>query len=328
MPVTSIAQVTALVNAHVNRDHARFRAITLQIAAHLGARSERGADQLRKLVENLAASQQALSLVPLPSASGLLSAPSDLSTFDDMVLADAVRDRLDRVVLEQSRRSDLFAQGLRPARKLLFTGVPGVGKTMAAGALARAIGMPMFRVELHGVISSFLGETASKLAKVFEHVRSMPAVYLFDEFDAIGAERSSLGSEAAGAEMRRVVSSILQFVEEDRSDSLIVAATNHDQMLDSAIFRRFDEVVAFGSPTRDEVIAFVRRKLQDVEGVDVDQLNASAIYAAVANPKLGHADVCAALDRVRKDQVIVGTKIDTRSIVAAIAKRARAEVLS
>lgn len=317
--MTSLAQVTALVDAHARRDHARFRAITLQIAAHISSRSERGAEQLRKLVEN----QQAITLVPLPSASGLLSTPSDLSTLDDMVLAAAVRDRLERVVLEQSRRSDLLAQGLRPASKLLFTGGPGVGKTMAAGALARAIGLPLFRVELHGVISSFLGETASKLAKVFEHVRSMPAVYLFDEFDALGAERSSLGSEAAGAEMRRAVNSVLQFIEDDRSDSLIVAATNHDQMLDAALFRRFDEVVAFTAPTSAEVTALVRRKLQDVEGVDVDQIDASAIYAAVANPKLGHADVCAALDRVRKDHVLVGTVIDTRSIVVALVNRTR-----
>jgi SpoVK/Ycf46/Vps4 family AAA+-type ATPase len=325
--MTSLAQVTALVDAHVSRDHARFRSITLQIAAHVSSRSERGADQLRKLVEN----QQAMSLVPLPSASGLLCAPSDLATLDDMVLAPAVRDRLDRVVLEQSRQSDLFAQGLRPARKLLFAGPTGTGKTMAAGALSRAIGLPMFRVELHGVISQFLGETSSKLAKVFEHVRTMPAVYLFDEFDALGAERSNAGSESAGAEMRRVVNSLLQFIEDDRSDSLIVAATNHDQMLDSALFRRFDETIVFGSPTRDEVLALVRRKLQDVEGVDADQLDASAIYSAVANPKLGHADVCAALDGVRKDHVLMGTAIDTRSIVAAIVKRVRvtsAEVLS
>ena len=314
--MTSLAQVTALVDAHVSRDHVRFRAITLQIAAHVSSRSERGADHLRKLVEN----QQAVALVPLPSASGLLSAPSDLSTLEDMVLASTARDRLDRVVLEQSRRSDLFAQGLRPARKLLFTGPPGVGKTMAAGALSRAIGLPMFRVELHGVISQFLGETSSKLAKVFEHVRSMPAVYLFDECDAIGAERSTLGSEAAGSEMRRVVNSLLQFIEDDRSDSLIIAATNHDQMLDSAIFRRFDEVIAFGSPTRDEVLALVRRKLADI---DVDQLDVSAICSAVANPKLGHADVCSALDGARKDHVLMGTAIDTRSIVAAVAKRAR-----
>ena len=314
--MTSLAQVTALVDAHVRRDPERFRAITLQIAAHVSSRSERGADQLRKLVEN----HQAVALVPLPSASGLLSVPNDLATLDDMVLAPQLRERLDRVVLEQARRCDLRAQGLRPARKLLFTGAAGVGKTMAAGAISRAVGLPMFRVELHGVISSHLGETASKLAKVFEHVRTMPAVYLFDEFDAIGSERSNLGSEAAGAEMRRVVNSLLQFVEDDRSDSLIVAATNHEQMLDHAIFRRFDETIAFTIPSRDEVTSLVRRALTDV---DTSQFDFAAIYAATANPKLGHADVCAALARVRKDHALVGTPIDTARVVDGIVNRSR-----
>ena len=197
--MTSLAQVTALVDAHVSRDHARFRAITLQIAAHVSSRSERGADQLRKLVEN----QQALAFVPLPSANDLLSAPPELSTLDAMVLSPTVRDRLDRVVLEYEKRDILRVHSLRPARKILFTGQPGVGKTMAAGALARALGLPMFRVELHGVISSHLGETAGKLAKVFEHVSMMPAVYLFDEFDAIGADRGELGEGSSAGALRQ-----------------------------------------------------------------------------------------------------------------------------
>jgi len=312
--MTTLAQVTALVAAHANRDHTRFRAITLQIAAHLSSKSERGADQLRKLVEH----PQAVLLRPLPSANGLISMPSELSTLDDMVLAPQVRDRLDRVMLEQTRKLDLLASGLRPASKLLFTGAPGCGKSMAARALAHAVGLPMFRVELHEVIASHLGETAGKLAKVFEHVRTMPAVYLFDEFDAIGAERSSLGSEAAGAEMRRVVNSLLQFVEDDRSDSLIVAATNHAQMLDSAIFRRFDETIAFPFPAQDEVVTLVQRALGDV---NAGQFDFDAIHAAAAEPELGHADVCAALARVRKDHVLAGTPIDTAHIVAAIARR-------
>jgi len=320
--VTSLAQVTALVDAHVNRDHTRFRAITHQIAAHVSGRSARGADQLRKLVDH----QQAVTLVPLPSASGLLSVPPDLSSLDDMILSPSVRERLDRVVLEQSRRLDLIGQGLRPASKLLFAGPPGCGKTMATGALARAVGLPMFRVELHGVISQYLGETAGKLAKVFEHVRTMPAVYLFDEFDAIGSARGAQGSESAGSEMRRVVNSLLQFVEDDRSDSLIIASTNHAQMLDAAIFRRFDEMIMFGSPAKDEVVSLVARSLS---AVDVAQLDFSAIYAAVANPRLGHADVCAAVDRVRKDHVLAGAPIDTVRIVDALVRRPHAaEVLS
>jgi SpoVK/Ycf46/Vps4 family AAA+-type ATPase len=318
--MTSLAQVTALVDAHVNRDYLRFRAVTLQIAAHLASRSERGADQLRALVN-----QQATSFVPLPSATGLLSVPSKLASLDAMVLAPGVRDRLDRVVLEHERKNELLVLGLHPARKLLFTGVPGVGKTMAAGAIARAVGLPMFRVELHGVIQSHLGETSGKLAQVFEHVRTMPAVYLFDEFDALGADRSAVSDgTSASAEMRRVVNSLLQFIEDDRSDSMIIAATNYEQMLDRALFRRFDEVITFEIPSQDELTRLVLRALPDVPSLDF-----AAIYGAMSNPrlahpdvlfnpKLGHADVCGILSRVRKDNVLLGTPIDTARIVEAI----------
>ena len=315
--MTSLAQVTALVDAHVSRDQARFRAITLQIAASVASRSERGADQLRKLVDR----QQAVMMVPLSSAAGLLSAPHDLAPLDDVVLASSLRERIDRIVLEYARRDELGTRGLAPARKLLFTGPPGCGKTMSTGALARAVGLPMFRVELHGVIGSYLGETAGKLAKVFEHVSALPAVYLFDEFDAIGADRSSSGNESAGGEMRRVVNSLLQFIEDDRSDSLIVAATNHAQVLDKAIFRRFDEVVAFATPSRDELVTLLRRKI----GEDaVAKLDVDVVFGASTQPKIGHADICAALDRVLKDCVLAGSRIDTESVVAAITRRTAA----
>lgn len=314
--MTSLAQVTALVDAHVRRDHTRFRAVTLQIAASISSRSASGADDLRKLIEN----HQAASLVPLPSAEGLLSAPPDLSSLDDMVLAPDIRDLLDRVVLEHAQRDVLSVHGLVPARKLLFTGPTGVGKTMAAGAIARAVALPMFRVELHAVIASHLGETAAKLAKVFDHIRTMPAVYLFDEFDALGAKRSTATGSEAGGEMRRVVNSLLQLIEDDRSESLIVAATNHEDMLDPAIFRRFDETIAFAAPSKTELVSLLRRALVDV---DVGALDTAAIYAAVANPKLGYGDVCVALDRVRKDYVIAGEPIDTKAIVAAVGRRAR-----
>lgn len=308
--MASLAQVTALVDAHVKRDYDRFRAVTLQIAAHLASRSERAADQLRRLVN-----QQTTVFVPLPSAIGLLSAPSGLSTLDEMVLAPSVRDRLDRIVLEHSRKGELLALDLYPARKLLFTGGPGVGKTMAAGALAQAVGLPMFRVELHNVIQSHLGETAGKVAKVFEHVRAMPAVYLFDEFDALGADRTSCSDgSSASAEMRRVVNSLLQFIEDDRSDSVLIAATNLAQILDVAIFRRFDEVITFANPSRDELITLVNRALPN----DI-QLNFDEIYEVLA--KLGHADVRAALDCVHKDHVLVGAPINTALICAALVRR-------
>ena len=262
-------------------------------------------------------------LSPMPNAIGLFATVSDLLPLDDMVLAPWIREGLDRVVLEHTRRDELLARGLRPARKLLFTGRPGTGKTMASGALALAVGLPMFRVELHGVIASHMGETAANLAKIFEHVRSMPAVYLFDEFDALGTDRSSVGGEAAGAEMRRTVNSLLQFIEDDRSESLIVAATNHGHMLDTAIFRRFDEMIAFETLTLVEMIALIERALGDF---DAQTLDYGVIFEA--NPKLGHADLCAVLDRVRKDHVLVGKPINTQGLVAGVRRRSRAEAVT
>jgi len=247
---------------------------------------------------------------------GLLSAPRDLATLDDMVLAPQVRQRLSRVVLEQSRKAALVARGLRPARKLLFSGLPGTGKTMAAGAVARAIGLPMFRVEPHGVFSRYFGESAHRLAKIFEYVRMMPAVYLFDEFDSIGADRAAIGSEADGGEARRVVNALLQFIEGDQSSSVIVAATNHAQMLDSAIFRRFDETIVFEPLTKDELVELVQRKLV---GFAAEPLDYDAIYDA--SQPLGHSDLCSALDRARKDHVLEGVAISTRHIIDGIASR-------
>lgn len=311
--MTSLAQVTALIDAHVNHDNARFRAVTLQIAANLASRSEHSANQLRKLVDR----QQAVSFVPLPSAKGLLSAPPELAALDDMVLAPSVREPLNRVLLEYAQREVLMVHSLRPARKLLFSGMPGTGKTMAAGALARAINLPLFRIELHAVIVSHLGETAANLAKVFEHVRALPAVYLFDEFDALGMNRSSHNDgSSAGAELRRTVNTLLQLIEDDRSNSLLVAATNHPQALDPALFRRFDEIVTFPPLTKAELTVLVDRVLL---GFDTGPIDYEAIYAA--SPSLGHSDLCSVLDRTCKDHVITETPINTDCIVAGIHRR-------
>jgi len=247
---------------------------------------------------------------------GLFSAPRDLASLDDMVLAPQIRRQLTRIVAEQGRRAELRARSLRPSRKLLFSGRPGTGKTMAAGALARALKLPMFRVESHGVFSRFFAESAQRLAKVFENVRMVPAVYLFDEFDSMAADRAAIGSESDGGEARRVVNALLQFIEGDQSDSVIIAATNHAQMLDSAIFRRFDEMVVFDPLTKEELMELVRRMLDGfpIESLDFDEI-------CRVNPELGHADLCAALNQARKDHVLEGAPISTKSVVEGLSRR-------
>lgn len=313
--MTTLAQVTALVDAHASHDHDRFRAITLQIAAQIAGKSERGAERLRTLVDKA----RGAVFMPLPQAHGLLAVRSDLASLNDVVLAPDTRACLDRLVLEHARRLDLRAQGLNPARKALFVGPPGTGKTMSAGALARAVGLPLLRVELHAVIGSHLGETSAHLAKVFDHVRTMPGVYLFDEFDALGTDRGSSDGSSAGAEMRRVVNSLLQLIEDDQSDSFIVAATNHARVLDSAIFRRFDETVIFSHPTVLEVAELVRRALCG----ETASLDPAALCAVVEASGLGHADVCAALAHARKRHLLHGACIDTETVIDRLSARAR-----
>lgn len=274
------------------------------------APSDRAADQLNAQLRNI-------------GMHAMLSVPYGLATLDDMVLSKSLRDRLTRIVREQSKSAELTARGLRPARKLLFSGLPGTGKTMAAGALSRAIGMPMFRVETHGVFSSLFAESAQRLARVFDFVGRVRAVYLFDEFDALGADREQVGSKADGGEARRVTNALLQFIEGDQSESIIVAASNHAQMLDSAIFRRFDEMVVFEALTKEEIVELVRRKLDGYE-VDVDTLDWNAICDV--NGDLGHADLCAAIDRVCKDYIVEGVPITTEAIDEGITNRMRMRI--
>ena len=116
---------------------------------------------------------------------------------------------------------------------------------MSASALAGELHLPLFTIVLDGLITKFMGETAAKLRLIFEAISQTRGVYLFDEFDALGSERAS-GNDVG--EIRRVLNSFLQFLEQDQSDSLIVAATNHPKLLDRALFRRFDDVIEFALP--------------------------------------------------------------------------------
>jgi SpoVK/Ycf46/Vps4 family AAA+-type ATPase len=310
LPVKS-DEVLALVRAHLDGDHERFRAVILAMAANADVSSPRLARSLRGLADRRPV---AAKFVELPSqVQALLADTRTEATIADMVLEQQTRESLERLLLEQESRERLSKHNLSPARKLLFVGSPGTGKTMAASAIANALVLPMLRVQLHGVIASHLGETASHLAKVFQNIRALRAVYLFDEFDALSPDRGSSGHDVS--EMRRVVNSLLQFVEDDRSESIIVAATNHVEMIDRAMFRRFDEVVEFPRPSPDLAAHLVQSKLLWPECLDW-----AAIRRAVVG--CGHADLVAACHKVNKDAVLSSSRsIRTEDLVAAIEAR-------
>lgn len=165
-------------------------------------------------------------------------------------------------LLEQQRRADLLrSYGMQPSSKVLFYGPPGCGKTLAAEVIAYELNLPLAIVRLDALVSSYLGETAANLGKVFEYIAQNKVVVLFDEFDALGKTRNDQGEHG---ELRRVVNAVLQKMDAYCGESLILAATNHEGMLDPAIWRRFDEIVEFSLPDRELIQQILSLKLSGV----------------------------------------------------------------
>ena len=269
-------QIKALIRSHAEGDDTRFYAIAIQVAAQ-AARNGHGklALELRDMVDRAKREAKAPSsprrptpmVQPRGELAGLLGVQYPKTRLADMVLADALTKRIERVLLEQRQRERIRSHGFAPLRKLLLAGPPGTGKTMTASALAGELGLPLFTIQLDGLITKFMGETAAKLRLVFDAVQATRGVYLFDEFDALGGERS--GTNDVG-EIRRVLNSFLQFLEIDDSDSLVIGATNHVQLLDRALFRRFDAVLEYALPSADIVIRVMRDRLALLDTSDVD----------------------------------------------------------
>lgn len=203
-------------------------------------------------------------------------------------------------ILEQHHRADMLrSYGLRPADKMLFCGPPGCGKTLTAEVVATELSLPLALIRIDSVVSSYLGETAGNLRKVFDFIDSTPMVALFDEFDALGKERADASEHG---ELKRVVNAVLQMLDAYQGKSLIIAATNHEGMLDSAIWRRFEEVLVFGLPTREQLAQLLKIKLRGVRrDFELDDERVLSYFS-----EMSHADVERVLRHAIKDMVLKG----------------------
>ncbi len=248
-------QLKALIRSYAHGDDSHFLSVATQIAAHAAkAGKEQLAEDLRRLVEDAKKARISAPhrVVPVPIAqptgdlAGLVAASYPKIRLADMVLSDGIRQRLERVVIEDRQSTLLLSHSLAPRRKLLLIGPPGCGKSMTAAAIAGELHLPLLSVQFHALITKYMGETAAKLHQIFEAMTKTKGVYLFDEFDAIGAQRGT-GNDVG--EMRRVLNSFLLFLEQDQSESIIIAATNLVGVLDDALFRRFDDVIPYQPPT-------------------------------------------------------------------------------
>jgi SpoVK/Ycf46/Vps4 family AAA+-type ATPase len=224
--------------------------------------------------------------------------------------------RLKRILKEQRHFDKLKSYGLNPRRKLLFTGPPGCGKTMTASAIAGELGIPLFVVRLDGLITKYMGESIAKLRLIFDAIENTRAVYLFDEFDSIGTHRGFVNDVG---EIKRVLNSFLMFIEQDASTSLIIAATNHPQSLDYALFRRFDELIEYELPGIELITETLKNKLCLHEKIRVDFKK-----VAKAAQGLSYAEITQACEEAVKDTVISNRKvITTNDVLVTISERAR-----
>lgn len=316
----------ALVRRHMEGDDDGFYSVALQVAARAARQGKnRFAQDLRELIDSAKGGPAAPALRPVPMVqprgelAGLMTVSYPDVSLDMMTLVPQVLGKLERILTEQ-RRSDLLATyGLDPIHRVLLLGPPGTGKSMSAAALAHSLKRPLFTIQLDVVISKYMGETAAQLRLIFDEIASTRAVYLFDEFDALGAER---GITNDVGEVRRVLNSFLQFLEGASPLSVVVAATNHPKLLDQALYRRFDQVIEYQLPDRDAAIAVMKNRLVmlDTEDVGWDAL-------ARLTGDLSHADLVRAAEAAAKQSVLAGDqRVTDRALEEALRERVQATV--
>jgi SpoVK/Ycf46/Vps4 family AAA+-type ATPase len=321
--VATADQIKALFQSHVTGDDDRFYSIALQVAATEARQGHANlARELRDMVDEARNTARVAHLTaPTPVAqprgelAALLTAQYPQRRLEDLVVATSVEVRLARLLREQRAQERLRTAGLRPRNRLLLLGPPGSGKTLTASVIAGELKLPLFTIQFDGLITKYVGETAAKLRLVFDAMHRTRGVYLFDEFDAIGGDR---GMPNDVGEMRRVLNSFLQFLEQEASLSVVVAATNHASLLDRALFRRFDDVIEYGLPSGDLIEQALRARLVafDIEGMRWGDVRGAA-------EGMSHAEIAAACDDVVKLAVLdEETAVTTDALIGALRERA------
>jgi SpoVK/Ycf46/Vps4 family AAA+-type ATPase len=322
--MTASRHIVALLQSHIAGDEERFLSVATQLAAH-EARQGHGklAQELRELIDSArgksaTVGRRGVGPVPLVQPKGelstFLSARYSDIRLSSMVLTPELHERLARVLREQRQQERLRARALTPRRKLLLIGPPGSGKTMTAAAIAGELKLPLFTVLYDGLIGKLLGETAGRLRLIFDAIGLQRGVYFFDEFDAIGTQRA--GPNDVG-EIRRVLNSFLQFLENDDGPSLIIAATNHPELLDKALSRRFDDVITYSLPDAKIARGILEARLT---GYSLDQVS----WGDVLNSAAGHSqgEISRAADEAAKLAVLdEHNRVTTATLVTALNER-------
>ena len=309
--------IKALVRSHAAGDDAAFYAVALQVAAK-EARQGHGAlaGELKKAIEAARGQPVARTVTAIARPRGELA---DLVTavFPDVTLRALIgpaplKNAVTRVLHEQRQRQSLLDHGYAPAHRLLLEGPPGTGKTMTAAVIAHELSLPLLTIRLDSLLSKYMGETAAKLRTVFDAAATQRAVYLFDEFDALGGHRS--GNDVG--EARRILNSFLVFLEQMSPESIVVAATNHRSILDRALFRRFDVSITYELPDAAQAAQVMKTRL--------GQLGQGIRWASVTSSTAGlsHAELVKAAETAAKEVILRGgDRVTAADLIDAVTSR-------
>jgi SpoVK/Ycf46/Vps4 family AAA+-type ATPase len=308
-------QIKALLNSVKNKDKEHLCNIALQIAAK---EEEKGriktSNEIKEIIkhiqedsnENSFKKQVVHFVEPVGDLKGLLEAEYPSIKLNDLILNNNLKNRLNRIITEQNSISKLREFNLLPRSKILLAGLPGTGKTLTAKAIAGTLKLPVFTIQLDKLITKYMGETSVKLRLIFDYIKKYRGVYFFDEFDALGSSRS-LDNDVG--EIRRVMNTLLQFIEQASSESLIIAATNHIELLDKALFRRFDDILEYILPEEELIEKAFRTNLHtlDITKINWDKISKEAIG-------LSFDDIVKICSDIKKQVLLDNKTIDEKLI--------------
>jgi len=299
--MASAEQLKALLRSHMEGDDDHFYSVAMQVAAREARRGHgKLAEQLRSLIDESKGKRGLRPALRIGHTHGeltsILEAQHPKNRLKSIVVPALLETQIQRIIREQHHADRILHRGLTLRRKLLLLGPPGTGKTLTASILAGELGLPLLSVRLDGLITKYMGETAAKLRQMFESASRTLGVYFFDEFDAIGSRR---GMANEVGEMRRIVNSFLQMIEQDGSRSLVLAASNHPELLDPALFRRFDDILQYELPDQAQIEKVLRTRLAHKAANEIDWRNLAMLAQG-----LSHAEVTRAANEVLKDALM------------------------